>query len=169
MFLATDANPDGLLELASRATRKPARGGVPNLFCIGEPMDALDGELPGIANRVTAILPWGSLLRGLVTPEPVCLDHLFRLCAPGASVEIVFSYDASRDAGERGPLGAGGLQESHVRQVLPSYYESSGFRVMSVEGLPQADLRQYETNWANRLAFGRRREVWRLTAVREAR
>lgn len=165
MFLATDANPDGLLETASRAARKPSRGGVPNLICIAEPFEQLAGELAGAADRVTVILPWGSLLRALVLPEITSLPYLRRLCAPNASLEIVFSYDQKRDARERGPLGGFSLQERHVRDVLRQSYESAGFHVISAERISQHELRLYETTWAKRLAFGRPREIWRLRAV----
>jgi hypothetical protein len=155
------------LETASRAGRKPSRGGVPNLLCIAEPVHVLADDLAGIANRVTAILPWGSLLRALVLPEIASLAHLRRLCAPNASVEVVFSYDQSRDAGERGPLGVAGVQESHVRGFLEELYQSAGFRVASAERISQVELSRYETTWAKRLAFGRPREIWRLRAIVE--
>jgi 16S rRNA (adenine(1408)-N(1))-methyltransferase len=165
MFLATDANPDALLQTASRAARKPPRGGVPNLICIAEPLDVIADDLAGAADRVTVILPWGSLLRALVLPEIASLTHLRRLCALNASVEIVFSYDNKRDASARGPLGAFSVQEPHVRHVLPELYERAGFRVTSVEGISEHELGMYETTWAKRLAFGQRREIWRLRAI----
>ena len=166
MFLATDANPDALLEIASRAARKPARGGVPNLICIAEPVEALSGELAGIADRITAILPWGSLLRALVQPETAFLHRLHRLCASEASLEIVFSYDQERDASEQGPLGAAGVQESYVRNVLPALYEAAGFRITGTDRISRSELSAYETSWAKRLAFGHPREVWRLRAAK---
>jgi len=165
MFLATDANPDALLQTASRAGRKPARGGAPNLICIAEPVDVLAVELAGVADRVTVLLPWGSLLRGLVLPETAMLAHLRRLCALNAIVEIIFSYDQERDASERGPLGTFSVQEQHVRSVLPQLYESAGLRVTSLEGITQHELGMYETTWAKRLAFGRSRQIWRLQAT----
>jgi 16S rRNA (adenine(1408)-N(1))-methyltransferase len=154
--VATDANPDALLETAWRAARKPARGGVGNLLFIAEPVDVLAAELPAVAERVTVILPWGSLLTGLVLPEIASLQHVHRLCAPNASLEIVVSYDERRDTG--------GVNENHVRQLLP-VYESVGFRMLSLELISQLDLRAYDTSWAKRLAFGQSREIWRLRVI----
>ena len=165
MFIATDANPDALSETAARASRKPSRGGRSNLICIAEPLEVIARELPAAADRVTVILPWGSLLRGLVQPEDTSLTQLHSLCAPHACVEIVFSYDYKRDASERAPLGLMNIHETHVQRVLPEVYERMGLGVTSVERISQHELGRYETTWAKRLAFGRQREIWGLRAV----
>ena len=151
-----------MLDTAARAARKPSRGGVRNLLCIAEPAETLADDLGAIANRITVILPWGSLLRGVALPEVSFLSALRRLCASDATVEIVFSYDERWDGGQQTRLGFASLQESHVRIVLPEVYERAGFRMTSVETLRQADLRSYETTWTTRLAFGRPREIWRV-------
>src|SRR5215475_12730032 len=97
LFIASDANPDALSEIAWRAGRKPARGGVPNLLCIAEPLDTLATELAAVADRVTIILPWGSLLRAVAAPELHSLRDIASLCRLDAGVEIVLSYDEQRD------------------------------------------------------------------------
>jgi 16S rRNA (adenine(1408)-N(1))-methyltransferase len=167
LFLAADANPDALLETASRAARKPERGGVSNLLCIAEPADVLAAELAGIADRLTVILPWGSLLRAVALPEIESLRRLQRLCAPGAGIEIVFSYDEKRDAGDHGPLGHAHMSESRVRELLP-LYESVGFQRLSASPISGHELQAYDTTWAKRLAFGRPRQVWRIRANSKA-
>jgi hypothetical protein len=138
---------------------------VSNLLCIAEPADALTGELPGIADRLTVILPWGSLLRVVASPESASLESLRRLCASNAKVEIVFSYDRKRDAGEGGPLGCGGIEERHVQGVLRESYERAGFRIVSIESISREELVSYQTTWAGRLAFGAPREVWRVRGL----
>jgi 16S rRNA (adenine(1408)-N(1))-methyltransferase len=160
LYLATDANVDGLLEIASRAARKPARGGRSNLLCIAEPMDVLANELPESAGKITVILPWGSLLRAVALPEFAALHQLRRLCAAGAELEIVFSYDG-RDAGDNGPLGRTHLDETHVSNLLP-VYEAAGFRRPGAELISPTNLGKYETTWSKRLAFGQPRQIWRL-------
>jgi 16S rRNA (adenine(1408)-N(1))-methyltransferase len=165
LFLATDANADSLAETAYRASCKPARGGVSNLICIAEPFDVIASELAGIANRVSVILPWGSLLRGLVAPEVAALEDLRRVCSPDADLELVFSYDPKRNAGEKGPLGAVGVEEFHVRNVLRQAYRSVGLPTTSIETINAHELRKYPTTWAKRLGFGRERQVWRIRAT----
>jgi 16S rRNA (adenine(1408)-N(1))-methyltransferase len=164
MFIAVDANPDALQETAWRAGRKPARGGVPNLICIGEPLDAVAAELGAVADRLTVICPWGSLLRGVTAPEIVALRYIRSLCRSGATIEIVLSYDAARDARESGPIGTTVLDEERFHRVATSYAQAS-LKVTVVQRIDRADLARYETTWSKRLAFGRSREIWRLNAI----
>jgi len=148
LFIATDANPDALLETAWKAARKPARGGISNLICIAEPLNVLASEFESVADRITVILPWGKLLRAVAIPEIDSLQHIARLTTCNASVEIVFSYDAPQV----------------VRANAPHLYEQAGLQITSLEKIPQRELVAYETTWAKRLAFGKPREVWRIRA-----
>lgn len=163
LFIASDANASALAETAWRAGRKPARGGTSNLLCIGEPLHVL-GELGPVADRITIILPWGSLLRAVARPEIGSLRHIAHLCLPGATVEVVLSYDQQRDAGKTILPAGEKLDEEHIVIRLPFSYEQAGLHIVAIERLPQQDLAAYETTWAGRLAFGRPREVWRIRA-----
>ncbi|HVH86127.1 MAG TPA: hypothetical protein VM912_05340 [Terriglobales bacterium] len=164
LFLASDANASGLLETAWKATRKPTRGGVANLICIAEPLDVLAQELSRVADRVTVVLPWGSLLRAVAAPEIASLRQIANLCLPCASLEIVFSYDPQRDLREGARLGLSLLNDEHITSKLPRLYEEAGLSVASVEEIPLRELAKYETTWAKRLATGRCRDVWRIQA-----
>jgi 16S rRNA (adenine(1408)-N(1))-methyltransferase len=163
LFIASDANPDALTEIAWKAGRKAARGGIPNLICIAEPLQALATELAAAADRITVILPWGSLLRAVVAPDLVSLRHIAHLCLPDAGVEIVFSYDEQRDARLRVLLPAGGFDEAHIA-TLPHLYQEAGLQIVAADRFSQRELANYQTTWAKRLAFGRPRKVWRLQA-----
>jgi 16S rRNA (adenine(1408)-N(1))-methyltransferase len=163
LFIASDANASALTDIAWRAGRKAARGGISNLLCIAEPLDTLSTELRAVADRVTVILPWGSLLRAVALPEIASLRHIAHLCLPDANVEIVFSYDERRDARERTSLPAAGLDEDHMA-TLPALYEQAGLLIASAERFSQGELAAYHSTWAKRLAFGRPRNVWRVRA-----
>ena len=145
MFIATDLNPDAMQDTATRAARKASRGGVRNLLCIAEAAETLAGDLGGIANRISVILPWGALLRSIAFPETSYLASLRRLCASAANVEIVFSFDERRDAGQQFRLGLASLQEPHVRGVLLESYKRAGFCLTSIETISPSELRSYET------------------------
>ncbi len=124
----------------------------------------LAAELGAVADRVTVILPWGSLLKSVAAPDADSLRSIAGLCLPDATIEIVFSYDSERDARERAPLDVSVLDERHILTTLPRLYEQAGIPITLVERLSQKELATYETTWAKRLAFGRSREVWRVRA-----
>jgi 16S rRNA (adenine(1408)-N(1))-methyltransferase len=117
-----------------------------------------------VADRITVILPWGNLLRAVAVPEIDSLRHIARMCLPKASIEIVLSYDEQRDARQRAPLRAGGLDEEHMRKALPRLYAQAGLLMVAADQISQRELAACQTTWAKRLAFGRPRNVWRLRA-----
>jgi len=163
LFIASDTNASALSEIAWRAGRKTARGGVSNLICIAEPLDTLATELTAVADRITVILPWGNLLWAVAAPELVSLRHISHLCLSGANVEIVLSYDEERDARQLISMQVGRLDEEHIA-TLPPLYQQAGLQIVAVGRFSQRELADYQTTWAKRLAFGRRRTVWRLRA-----
>jgi 16S rRNA (adenine(1408)-N(1))-methyltransferase len=168
LFIAVDTNPESLSRIARQAGRKPSRGGVSNLLCIAEAAEALGQQLPGVADQVSVILPWGRLLRTVAEPNLEDLRNIVALGQTGATFEVLFSYDPCIDGQGRGPLGTGGLDEKHVKDKLPAAYELVGLAVKEVKRVSLNELKTYATTWAKRLAHGRAREVWRIKAVRRA-
>lgn len=161
MHVAVDANAEGLLSAASKAARKPARGGVHNLIFIAEPAETLAYELGAVASRMTVILPWSSLLRTVAMPDMDGLQKLSAVCLSGANIEIVFSYDRSRDARQNAPLALAAINESHV-STLSVLYQEAGLNVDGIQRISLDELKEYDTTWSHRLGFGRPREVWRI-------
>lgn len=163
LFVAVDTNAEALNQIARQAGRKASRGGVSNLLCIAEAAEKLGVALPGVADQVSIILPWGRLLQSVAQPNPDDLRNIAALCRPGANVEVLFSYDAQVDGQD--PLGTGWLDEVHVRDKLPVAYGLAGLAVKEIKRVSMAELKQYSTTWAKRLAYGRTREIWRIRAV----
>jgi hypothetical protein len=122
--------------------------------------------LAAIADRITVILPWGSLLAAVAGSNLDSLHQIARLCLPDATVEIVLSYDEQRDTRKGNPLGAGGLDAEHVAGTLPRLYEQGGLPLVAIDRISHEELASFQTTWAKRLAVGRQRTVWRLRAKR---
>jgi hypothetical protein len=132
------------------------------MVCLAESLDVLAAELPGFANEVTAVLPWGSLLRALVLPDSEQLAYLHNLCAPDARFSLVISCDPARDMGEFRRLGFGEIGHGTLTNGLAGAYELAGFQMLLCEPLAPAALASFETTWAKRLAHGAPRPAWRL-------
>jgi 16S rRNA (adenine(1408)-N(1))-methyltransferase len=116
-----------------------------------------------VADRVTIILPWGSLLRTVAAPDLDSLHHIARLCLSDADVDIVLSYDEERDARQRILFPGGAFDHEHIASLTRAYREA-GIQVATANRLSQKELASLETTWAKRLAFGRPRGVWRIRA-----
>jgi hypothetical protein len=66
LFVGVDANASALHQVSGRALR----AGVRNVLYVRAAMEDLPAELAGAADRVTVVLPWGSLLAAVARPDP---------------------------------------------------------------------------------------------------
>ncbi|HET8643873.1 MAG TPA: class I SAM-dependent methyltransferase [Vicinamibacteria bacterium] len=160
LFVGVDANAAALSELSRRAFR--AR--TPNLVYVRAAAEDLPPELGGIADRVTVILPWGSLLAGVACARPAVLHGIRRLCQPGAALTMVLGVDPARDQAEAARLGVPALDAAYLAGPLAAAYASHGFAVDSVRPLAREELARWPSTWARRLAHGRPRTVFEVRA-----
>jgi len=113
-------------------------------------LESAPGALRGLADRLTVLLPWGSLLRAVALGEADGLGRLRALCAPGAKVDVVF--------------GACDLSEPSA-QALVARYGAAGLAVSAREA-SAAEVEALGTTWAKRLARSDpTRRFWRLSGV----
>jgi 16S rRNA (adenine(1408)-N(1))-methyltransferase len=159
LFVGIDANAAGLRDLSSRA----ARARLPNLIYVRAAVENLPVELAGAADRITVVLPWGSLLAAVARPSVALLTAVRALCRPGAGLTVVLSL-ATRDRAEALRLDLPSLDEAHVRGTLAAGYAAAGFTVDAVRPLDAGQLARWPSTWARRLAHGRPRCVFQLEA-----
>jgi 16S rRNA (adenine(1408)-N(1))-methyltransferase len=161
LFVGVDADLAGLAHASTRAARKPERGGCPNALFVLAAAESLPSELASLAGEVTVWFPWGSLLRAVARPEVQVLEAIRAIASTGAALDVVFSYDASRDAAEAARLG---LPSAPDPAALAAAYEAAGFRLRRITPIGKPDLLAVPSTWAQRHAHGRPRPVWRLVA-----
>lgn len=161
-YLALDADASALAEYSFRASRKPARGGVENACFVVAVAQEPPPELVGLAHRLCVNFPWGSLLRGLLTPEPQTLAALSCLGRPGAAFDFVLCYDPGHD---RGAFAGGALPELSLAYVdaalLPAYAEA-GLDLTERRLLSREEALAIPSSWGRRLLHARPREVYLL-------
>ncbi len=136
--------------------RSSSQSAPPNtLFVIANAL-ALPPELDGVANHITINFPWGSLLSGLLVPEPSLMDGLLAMARPGARVEIRLNGGALTEAEWLFEAGA-----MRVAETLDAY----GFRIERSHALDAGQLRLLPSTWAKRLAYGRDPRAVELRAL----
>ena len=155
-----DANVAALRELSGRA----ARDGPSNALYVRAPVEDLPCELAGVADRVTVVLPWGSLLAAVARPFLPCLRSIRGLCQPQARLTVVLGIDPVRDQAEAHRLGLPALDAAHLEGPLRAGYAEAGFALRSVSPLAPAPLAEWPSTWARKLAHGHARSVFRIDA-----
>jgi 16S rRNA (adenine(1408)-N(1))-methyltransferase len=161
LVIGVDANAENLRLASQRAATKPARGGLPNALFGRLALEDAPGELIGIADELSVLLPWGTLLAAVARADLPALARLRGLCRPDARVHVVFGY-GSADAAAVSSLALPAPDLSGFGPALESRYRDAGFAVRA-RPLDLAAVRALPTTWAKKLAFsGKPRHFWEL-------
>jgi hypothetical protein len=164
LFIGVDASAAGLRELSNRALRL----GLSNVLYVRAAVEALPPELRGLADRITVILPWGSLLSAVARPVVPVLADIRALGRPGAKVTAVMGVDPVRDRAEAVRLGLPDLGRGHFAGPLAEGYAAAGLTVSSVRAIGPDGLARWPSSWAGRLTHGAARPLFVVEAqVRE--
>ena len=161
LFVGIDASAAAMVERSGRA----ARAKTPNLLYVRAGVAGLPAELRGVADRITVILPWGSLLAAAAGAARPSLREIRSLAQPGASLTVVLGLSAQRDGALAQRLGLPILDERYLRGPLADAYAEAGFGVCGVGRLTRDELARWPSTWARRLAHGHERAVFRIDAV----
>ena len=80
-YVGIDANAGALEKISMKATRKPAKGGLPNAMFVQAAVEDLPAELDGVADEIHIHFPWGSLLRAFASGDSDVLDLSAASCS----------------------------------------------------------------------------------------
>ena len=140
------------------AAARPDRGGLPNITFLAEGVERLPEAFDGLADGVTVLFPWGSLLRGALGVDPAVSASIARLVAPEGRLEIVLSI-VERD---RATVGGSGPFGSADVDALTRTFASLGLATSEPCRLTSGEIRATGSSWARRLRSDPERPVWRL-------
>jgi len=154
-FIGIDAVAENMKENARRAGASIRKGGVENVLFVRGATGQFPGPFAAIADRLTVLYPWGSLLRYLTLPESDALRSIRAVCKDQIPFEFLINFSVFRDPQYLERLGL--PEDVHMNETLPDVYCHTGFRVEERSvfvGDPQI-----RTNWGRRLVRGSNRET----------
>lgn len=165
LFIGIDAAAENMMEYSFRALKKPNKGGAANAVYVAASAEDLPSELDGLADEIYVILPWGSLLEGIVKGGREILEGLARIARSGASLDLFFTYSHLHEEGEISKRDLPGLSLAYIEETLTPLYRESGIILSEKEIISNEELRLYETHWARKLGFGKNRTVFHVKGV----
>jgi hypothetical protein len=116
--------------------------------------EAIPSMLDGHVATLVVTLPWGSLLRGALTPEPWFMESVTRVLRPDGELRLLLSV-APRD----GIAGVATLVAAAL-DALACRYEAAGSRVRDARPATAADVIASGSSWAKRLGIPERRHAF---------
>jgi 16S rRNA (adenine(1408)-N(1))-methyltransferase len=153
LVVGLDAGPDALRRTAARAAAKPARGGVPNGLFVWAAVERWPAELSGVT-EVHSLMPWGSLLRALVSPDADVLQSVAAACVPGAPFLVTLNLHAWRPPVPEVGSAPEPTPASALEQLAPAYADG-GWTLRSADYLDDAGIAELGTSWTKRLGSSR--------------
>ncbi|MCX7749316.1 MAG: class I SAM-dependent methyltransferase [Clostridia bacterium] len=165
LFIGVDSAAQNMMEYAAKVMKKPSKGGLSNVLYVVASAESLPEELTGMADKIHINLPWGSLLEGVVKCSDEIFDSIKKVVKPtGAELEICFTYSILYETGEMNRRELPELSLDYVKGALIPAYEKKDIEVEDISIITNEVLREYGTQWAKRLGFGRARDVYRVKA-----
>lgn len=164
-FIGVDANAKPLEKPSMKATRKPAKGGLPNSMFVQAAVECLPEEFARIASEIHINFPWGSLLRAVAPRDAAVLGSLRGIARPDAVLEILLGVDPERDRAELERLGVPEINTAYINTELASRYEAAGFSLVESRELEPCEWAKLPTSWARRLSGNSSRHVYHLRFI----
>lgn len=161
-YIGIDANAKPLEKISMKATRKPSKGGLPNVLFVQAAIENLPEELNSSADEIHIHFPWGSLLRTIVLGDENVLGSLHRISAPECLLEIIIGLDEERDKTEIERLGIPQLSSEYIENVLLPKYFAAGFDLIEKGFLDRSEWSRLETSWARKLQTNDNRKCFFL-------
>lgn len=160
LVIGVDAAATAMAEASRRADR---RGPANALFFAAGAEALLATPLAGLADLVTVLFPWGSLLRGTVGLDDAALRGIASVLAPGGRLEVLASV-VSSDAVPGLPC-----LDARAEPAIRRAWSAAGLRLTGIGPASAIDIAASRSAWARRLrAGGEQRPVWRLEGLRSA-
>jgi 16S rRNA (adenine(1408)-N(1))-methyltransferase len=149
----------------AEASRRASRRGPANALFVVAAAEQIPPELQGVADELTILFPWGSLLRGVVALDDAAAATagIARLLAPDGVATAILSIE-DRDRLDGLPR----LDALDACEQLRERWQSHGLEVCDLRPATAAEIAATGSTWARRLRAGRERPAWRIELRRIA-
>ncbi|MDQ3935985.1 MAG: methyltransferase domain-containing protein [Actinomycetota bacterium] len=168
LVVGVDMLAEAFADAASRAARKPTRGGAPNAVFLASDATRPPPDLHARASLVTVNYPWGSLLRAVAAPQAEPLRAIAGLLRPGGRLVALLNLSAAEDSAYAERLELPPLDGEHIEGALVPGWRDAGLAEVSWRALAPGEDPPHRTTWGQRLVRGSRRETLLVSAVRSS-
>jgi 16S rRNA (adenine(1408)-N(1))-methyltransferase len=148
LVIGMDAVASSMAEASRRAARAAAKGGLRNALFVVASAEAPPSELRAIADRVTVLFPWGSLLRGCLGVDAAVAAGIAGLLAAGGDLDLLLA-PAARDG-----LAGVPAEPVDIGTAAAAAFGPHGLSLVEARVATDAEIRASRSTWARRLLPG---------------
>jgi 16S rRNA (adenine(1408)-N(1))-methyltransferase len=142
----------------AESSRRASRRGPANALFVAAAAERIPPELRGVADELTILFPWGSLLRGSLALDDAApaAGGIASLLAPEGEASVILSIE------DRDGLDLPRLDDPGACHALRERWTRHGLDVCFLRPATSAEVAAPHSTWARRLAAGRDRRAWRV-------
>lgn len=140
-----------------------------NLLFLGWSMDASLPVLVHAVDEIHVVMPWGSLLDGVLGGNDAVLSHVLELGRRGATYDAMVNcrpWDAPESVDAK--LASTPVPTEETLVKLAEVYAQHGWRLDEPHWLDEGEARAVGSSWVSRVISARRAMLLRLPAVKDA-
>ena len=153
LVVAVDASLDALRKRSLQMAKDPDKGGQPNLLFVWASAEQIPEAITDVA-EVHVLMPWGSLLRGVLEPDSGLLATLATRCRPDAKFTIV----VNRHPWHPEVPEVAGIVEPTPEDITGERgdgFRQAGWMLDRVHVLRADEIAAFSTSWTSRLKSSR--------------
>ena len=161
LVVGLDAETTRLDRALTSVRRKKLR-----VVFVGAAVERPPAPLLGRAAELAVVMPWGSLLDGILGADPAVLRSVLALAGPGAALDAVVNvrpWDAPESV-DRKLAATPEPTEEHLSALIATY-AGLGWQLTPAGWLTDDEARALGSTWASRVVAARASRLLRLRAV----
>jgi 16S rRNA (adenine(1408)-N(1))-methyltransferase len=138
--------------------RKINRKKLNNSILIVSSIENFNPQLSDYFDEISIILPWGSLLKYVVTTDQKFFEKIITWLKPLGNIKIIFGFNEDFEEKETKRLGLPELNTEEIQYISQKYKNLKNVKLVDFRETTPKDLKNFETTWAKKLTFGAERK-----------
>ena len=161
-YAGLDSCAAGMFENSVRMAKVEKKRKIANALFVVSSIENPPAELFGTADTITVILPWGSLRDGIIKADAQVLNNIRLLGKEKTQLFILTGYDQIIEPSVMTSRELPILSVDYFKDVAPQYNEHK-IKLLDVKAVDNNGLKQIDSDWAKRLAYGTKRTMYSLS------
>lgn len=154
---------DPAIKQVENFSRKCARNHIDNVLYVVGSIEILPKDLIGVADYLTVVLPWGTLLESIVNANSANMQNLKSLLKPEANFMFVLGYSHELEQSETQRLQLPTLNLDYLENQLTPKLCQLGFKNVTITMLTKTDLENLDSTWGKRVKETKDRMLFKIT------
>ena len=164
LYIGVDPVEKQLKEYSVKSVRKK----LGNVLFLVSSLENLPVTMTEIADKVSIILPWGSLLGQVVNPTKEAVNKITALLKASGELELILGYSPELEPSESDRLELPELSREYIENVVVRAFITlpGTMKLDKMELFPKEKLTDIGSSWAKKLAFGKVRQIYKIKLIK---